>query len=287
MVYTTVLVLSVLLLGYVLICVFYYLLQERLLFVPDDGHSDTFREKVSCAHEDVFLDGEAGAKLHALWLNAKNARGAMLYFHGNTGTVDRWALIAEEFVRSGFDVLLPDYRGYGKSVGHRNEELLYSDALAWYRELEKKREGVKLCVYGRSLGSGLATWLCSRVKPQALVLETPFNALADVARFHSAFIPVKALLKYSFDNTSHLAKARCSVLIAHGDKDKVVPYRLGKQLYEEVKEEVDCEMLSVPGGEHHNLSEFPAFRNALNQFFDRHFPSAEADTKLVEGSEDV
>jgi pimeloyl-ACP methyl ester carboxylesterase len=221
--------------------------------------------------DEVFLDTPHGGRIHAIHIKAKESRGCMLYFHGNTGNLMRWAPIAEEFTSYGFDVFLPDYRGYGKSTGERSEETLYSDALECYNYLLKQYPESEICMYGRSLGSAMAAWVSARTKPGAIVLETPFNNLIDVAEFHSKIIPVKIFLKYTFRSDLHIKRATSPVLIAHGTKDKLVPYKSGLRLYKSIKDGVDAEMLTIPGGKHGDLNGFPIFRSTLKRFFDKHF----------------
>lgn len=213
--------------------------------------------------------------MHALHIKTPSPRGCILYFHGNTGSMTRWAAIAEELTTFGFDVFLPDYRGYGKSKGMRTEELLYSDALMCYQKVLELFPDNRICIYGRSLGSGMAAWLAARVKPAGVILETPYDNMLEVARHHSRIIPVKLFLRYTFRNDIHLRRASAPILIAHGTRDKIVPYKLGISLYQTVKDSGNAKMLTIPGGHHGDLNGFPVFRKALERFFDKHFPKRE------------
>ncbi len=257
---------------YVLLCTFYYFFQEKLIFVPWRRLDRNAEIKLGSDFDEYFLEGEEGGLIHALHIKAGKPRGCILYFHGNTGSISRWGAIAEELTTFGFDVFIPDYRGYGKSRGKRTEALLYKDALLCYHKVKELFPDEKICIYGRSLGSGMASWLASRVECDAVVLETPYNNLLDVARFHSRIIPIKLFLRYTFRNDIYLRQSTAPLLIAHGTKDMIVPYKLGLRLYQTVKSRGNTKMLTIPGGHHGDLNGFPVFRKTMERFFDKYFP---------------
>jgi alpha-beta hydrolase superfamily lysophospholipase len=253
---------------YAAACSFYYFFQERLIFVPFGGwHPGPI--VLGSPYTEVYLEGAEGGHIHALHIKTRASRGCILYFHGNTGSMVRWAPIAEELVTYGFDVLVPDYRGYGKSRGHLSEELLYADALLCYRYVLEHYQEKQVCIYGRSLGSAMAAWLAGRTAPGRVVLETPFNNMLEVATHHARIIPVKLFLRYTFRNDLHLRHCTAPVLIAHGTKDRIVPYKLGLRLYLSTKDFAQVEMLTIPGGRHGNLNGFPTFHQGLQSFLNR------------------
>jgi fermentation-respiration switch protein FrsA (DUF1100 family) len=255
---------------YLGICLFYFFFQEKLLFVPLGKLSDDVPIELGTSSEEIYLEGLEDGRIHALHIKVNSPRGCILYFHGNTGNVQRWGPIAEEFTSFGFDVFLPDYRGYGKSRGRRSQEILFSDAKLCYDHVTKAYGEEKICIYGRSLGSAMASWLAGQTKSGGIILETPFNNLRDVAAYHTKIIPVGFLLRYDFKSELHLRHSQSPILIAHGTKDILVPYRLGFKLYKTVKEK--AEMLTIPGGHHGDLNGYPVFRERLKKFFDKHFP---------------
>lgn len=266
--------------AYAAICLFYFLFQERLIFVPLWRKRCNAPLALASTHEEIFLEAVERGRLHAVHIRADQPRGCILYFHGNTGCISRWASIAEEFTSFGFDVVIPDYRGYGRSTGVRSEEILYADALLWYKRVNELFPANRICIYGRSLGSGIATWLLGQVHPQAAVLETPYDNFINVAKHHTKFIPVQWFLRYTFRNDIHIRNIQSPVLIAHGTKDRIVPYIMGFRIYETAKKYTDAEMVTIPGGRHSDLNGFPIFRNKLSEFFETHFP---AETRLSTG----
>ena len=258
--------------AYFAICAFYYIFQERFIFVPWGKKRGNAPILLGSEFTEYFLDGGDNGHIHAIHIKVRNPRGIILYFHGNTGSIHRWGAIAEELTSFGFDIFLPDYRGYGKSRGKRSEETLYSDAMLCYKKVQELYPDHKICIYGRSLGTAMASWLAARTTPAAIVLETPFNNMIEVAIWHSKIIPVKFFLRYTFRNDLNLAMAKSPILIAHGTKDKIVHYESGLRLYKSLKNHTYAEMLTIPGGNHGNLNGFPVFRETLDRFFDKHIP---------------
>lgn len=273
MIKTAIYIFSSILLVYIAVCAFYYFFQERLIFVPWLKKGGRGSLVLGSKFTEYFLDAEYDGKIHAIKIEAENPRGCILYFHGNTGSIPRWGLITEELTSFGFDIFLPDYRGFGMSTGKRTEEILYSDALTCYKKVCEMYPEKQICIYGRSLGTSMAAWLSARTNPGAVVLETPFNNLIEVAMHSSKIIPAKLFLKYTFRNDLHLVRTNAPVLIAHGTKDKTVPYQSGLRLYKAIENKTDAEMLTIPGGKHGNLNGFPVFRSTLSRFFDKHFPN--------------
>ncbi len=257
---------------YIAICAFYYLFQEKLIFVPWGTMKLDASFALASDFTDVYLEAPDGGHIHAIHIRSKEPRGCILYFHGNTGNIHRWGPIAEELASFHFDIFLPDYRGYGKSKGLRTEETLYSDAMLCYKKVLEEYPEDKICLYGRSLGSGIASWLAARTTPGGIVLETPYNNLLEVASYHSRFIPVKLFLRFVFRSDIHLRRATSPILIAHGTRDNIVPYKSGLRLYNSIRERENAEMLTIPGGKHGNLNQFPVFRDTLQEFFDKYFP---------------
>jgi len=269
---------------YFVVCLFYILFQEKFIFVPFWRKRRDGLSTLATRHDEIFIRGVEGGELHGVHIRIDRPRGCILYFHGNTGDLSRWAPIAEEFTSFGFDVIVPDYRGFGKSKGKRSEEILYSDALMWYKETAERFAEERICIYGRSLGSGVSVWLAARVRARALILETPYDNLINVAHRHAPFIPAARFMRYTFRNDMEIRNVKCPVLIAHGTKDKIVSYRLAFRLYRIAKEHTETVMVSVPGGRHSNLNGFPVFRLGLTDFFDRYYPRIfrdDADTGRV------
>ena len=242
-----------------------YLVQERLIFVPNLIKKDPSIKLVS-DYEDIYISGKSDGKLHGMLLKTDNPKGVILYFHGNTGSLYKWSVLAEELTHYGYDVLPFDYRGYGKSSGKRSEEIMHDDALLFYNVVKEKYGEENIIIYGRSLGSGFATKLAADQNPKKLILETPYDNFRNVADYHFPFLPNRWLLKYEFRNDKNIKNVSCPILILHGTRDRVVPFKLAINLYENIGENVNNQIVTIPRGRHNNLSSFALFREKVREF---------------------
>jgi uncharacterized protein len=130
--------------------------------------------------EEIALPSD-DAVISALYFNADHPKGVVLYFHGNAGSLRSWGAVAASFVGRGYDVLMPDYRGYGKSSGWiASEQMLHDDAAVAYQYLLGRYPEDQIVVYGRSIGSGIATYLAKTHRPRMLILETPYFSLKEI-----------------------------------------------------------------------------------------------------------
>ncbi len=150
--------------------------------------------------EEVFLSSEDGAKLNALHFKVEEPKGVVLYFHGNAGELSSWGRVVQKFVEMNYDVLVMDYRTYGKSTGKLSQKALYNDAQLFYDYLLKRYTEDKIVVYGRSLGTTFATYVAAENHPQQLILEAPFYSLDEVARDRFPIYPGKLVFKIPFSN---------------------------------------------------------------------------------------
>lgn len=248
--------------GYGILCLFYYLLQERFIFVRFRVGRD-YRFRFTHPFEERFIKADDGSELHGLFFPAPEAKGVILYFHGNTGSLRRWGKLAPRFTRLGYSVLMPDHRGYGKSRGKLSEAALHADALRWYDELREHWPEQDIVLYGRSLGSGLATPVAAVRAPRMLVLETPFANLLDVARYYLPILPYTILLRYHMRNDLAVRRVECPVYIFHGKRDTLVPYSSALKLYSRIPSTVEREMFTFPNGHHSDLYRFPRFKRTM------------------------
>ncbi|MEO8733547.1 MAG: alpha/beta fold hydrolase [Flavobacteriales bacterium] len=254
--------LTLLLTAYVGLCLFYWAFQERIIFVRFTLH-ENYRFQFPRAFEELWLDRPDGARLHALYFMVPTQKGVVLYLHGNTGSLRRWGKRAPRFTSLGHSVLMPDPRGYGKSRGKLSEAALMGDALAWYDLLAEKYGEEKIVVYGRSLGSGLAVPIAAQRSPRALILESPFANLFDVAKHYLGILPYRWLLRYPFRNDEAMTRVHCPVYIFHGKRDPLVPYSSALRLYAAVPVDVHRELISFARGYHSDLGGYARFRRRL------------------------
>ena len=147
-----------------------YIFQERILF-QSVKLKPQYKFSFSKTFTEINLKIDDGAQLNGLYFEVDNPKGVILYFHGNKDNLVRWGGIASELTRYKYNILVVDYRGYGKSTGKRSETKLYHDAQLWYNHLKTTFSETKIILYGRSLGATFATYVASNNKPQQLILE--------------------------------------------------------------------------------------------------------------------
>ncbi len=247
---------------YMSIAALLYTLQEKFIFLPsqlEQEYTYSFDEPF----EEFFLEAEDGAKLNALHFKRQVPHGVLLYFHGNAGDLSRWGEIATYFVKKNYDVIIMDYRTYGKSSGNLSEEGLFSDADLFYEYALKSYDEKDIIVYGRSLGAAIATQLASKRNPKKLLLETPFFNLTNLAQDRFPWLPLKHLLKYRFESNKYIKNVRCPVSIFHGTEDSVVPYESGQKLFDIIENE-QKRFYRIEHGDHNDLIEFSAFHEGIH-----------------------
>jgi len=256
----------VVLLIYTGVCVVYFFIQEKFIFVPTLP-GEPFESKLSTESEEFLLDVPHKGRIHALLLKVSEPKGVIFYLHGNTGSLKRWQFMAEEVSGYGYDVFVLDYRGYGQSKGRKSEAFMHRDVEFCYDFITQRYTEKKVIVYGRSLGCAFATRLASRKTPDKLVLETPFYNLLVTGKYYLPFLPVKVLLRYKFRSDIFIQHIDCPILIFHGTKDIVVPHSSALALYRLAeKHDRNIHMTTIVGGKHGNLNSFPLFRERLEEF---------------------
>lgn len=210
-----------------------YLGQRALLYFPDPSTPDPARYGLA---GDIAVAGyrtEDGLDL-AAWYRPATRQGyaTVVYFHGNAGHFGDRAPVARYLWDQGYGVLLAGYRGYGGNPGSPSETGLFADgraALAWLAGQGVPADCTVL--YGESLGSGIAVRLASEARVAAVVLESPFTSIADVAAAHYPIFPVSLLVRDRFDSLARIGAIGAPLLVMHGERDRTVPVRFGRRLY--------------------------------------------------------
>ena len=235
-------------------------LQRRLMFFPEVLAADDALS-FSVPHEERFFASPTGHRLHAVVVRAPSVkRGTILYWHGNAGSVRSWGEVGAQLAPLGFDVVVMDYAGYGKSTGTLSERSMLRDAQAVYDALEKERAPTEeLVVFGRSLGSGVAMFLAAKNRPSRLLLETPYASIVDVAKRLLPWVP-SLLVRIKLPSDAWLREVRCPVHVFHGDADEVIPLASAQLLTPLPPQST---FTVVRGGHHNDLASFAAYREAL------------------------
>ena len=238
--------------GYFVLCLMLFFFQSRMIYFPEIGREDFVTpQQAGMDYQEVTINA-AGEKLHSWFVPAPQARGVVLFFHGNAGSISHRLDYLRMFRELGFSILIFDYRGYGKSSGEPSEIGTYQDAeAAWNYLVETKRIAPSsIVLYGESLGGAVAAWLAARVKPRALIITSTFTSLPDLGAKLYPLFPVRLLTRYEYNAKKYLQAATCPVLIVHSREDEIVPFEHGEQLYTAAHE--PKQLLEIHGG--HNTS---------------------------------
>jgi fermentation-respiration switch protein FrsA (DUF1100 family) len=217
---------------------------------------------------DVWLDTADGVRIHAWWIPRDGASWVTLHVHGNAGNITHRYPQFREILAAGSAILALDYRGYGKSHGRPTERGLYRDADAAYDYLLKSGfRPDQIVVHGESLGTAVAVDLAARRPCAAVVLEAPFTSAKDVARTVAPVIG--PMIVWGFDSRAKIGRIHAPVLFVHGDRDEVIPLRLGQRLFAAAHEPKS--FWFVPGAGHNDISETAgaSYRRHLQSFYER------------------
>jgi uncharacterized protein len=208
-----------------------YVFQRQLLYLPDRTRPE-LAGLAELGVREVTLSTEDGLLLLSWYLPGHLGRPVIAYFHGNGGHIGYRVERLLRFAREGYGVLMLEYRGYGSNPGTPSEAGFYADARAALAFLE--REGVtpnRLVLYGESLGSGVAVQLAAQHEIAALILEAPPTSVAEVAQCHFPYIPAARLVADRFDSLSRIGMVKAPILVLHGERDRIVPIRFGRALF--------------------------------------------------------
>jgi fermentation-respiration switch protein FrsA (DUF1100 family) len=245
-------VLGFLIAGGALILILAWVFQRKLIYFPD-GHVPSPQRFLPAASEVTFRT-EDGLELKGWFAPAAGpAQGTVLVFNGNAGNRSLRAPLAAALAKTGFSVLLFDYRGYGGNPGKPAEEGLLADARGARAYLER-REDVdpsRIVYFGESLGAAVALAAAVERPPGALVVRSPFTSMADVGKYHYPFLPVGLLLRDRYPSLDRVRQLHCPLLVVAGEQDTIVPISQSRTLYEAAAPRLK-RFLLVAGADHND-----------------------------------
>jgi hypothetical protein len=254
--------------AYLALVLLVYFVQPRLVYFPDKQLSNT-PEAAGLDYTAVSIATGDGETLHGWWMPVPDAKGTVLFFHGNAGNISHRINYLTLFRRLGYNTLLFDYRGYGQSSGTPSESGTYLDAQAAWRYLTAT-QGIapgRIVLFGESLGGAVAAWLAAREKPGLLVLASAFTSVPDLAAEFYPFLPVRWISRFDYNTLESLQSVSCPVFIAHSPHDEIIPFEHGQRLFQAVAG--TKQFLPLDGG--HNTGFIfmqPAWKKSLGAFMD-------------------
>lgn len=219
---------------YLGLALYLYVFQARFVYFPDlpSRQVDSTPSDAGLAFEAVTMTTEDGEQLAGWYVPARDARGTLLYLHGNGGNIGHRLDVITTFNRLRLNVFIFDYRGYGASTGKPSEDGTYRDALAaWtYLRQEKNQAAATIILFGESLGGSIASWLAARHAPAGLILYATFTSVPDMARALYPLFPASWLARYRYDTRAALARVHRPLLILHSAEDEIIPFAHGQAL---------------------------------------------------------
>lgn len=242
-----------------------YYFQESMIFHPEVlPFQHEFQFDRPFEERNFVLD--KGIVINAIHFKEPQPKGLIFYLHGNAGSLQNWGEKAADFMDNGYDVLMWDYRSYGKSTGKiKRERMLHKDARRLYELMLKEYHEEQVIIYGASLGTGIATRLASENAPKKLLLETPYFNFYNVAKFHYPYLPNSVLLKYHLNTQKFIQKVKCPIYLFHGTSDQTVPYENSEKL-EALSPNI--KLITLENGLHNNLNTFNLYHTELREILD-------------------
>ena len=224
-------------------------LEPRMAFFPLVGEDATPRD-LGVAFESVTIDTADGERLRVWSLPHADAKATVIYFHGNGGNLSEWVPILVGIHKHGYAVNAVDYRGYGASTGAPTERGLYRDVDAVVRwAVERRPRGIPFVYWGRSLGTTMGAYAATIAKPDGLIVEAGFPDVRSVVR-GSPLALLALVSSYRFPTASFIARARVPSLVMHGDADSVIPFAVGRELFQRIPD--PKQFVTIRGGDHND-----------------------------------
>ncbi len=225
--------------SYSLLVVVVYFMQGRMLYLADvPGRTLTMTPTdVGMDFQDVSIATTDGVMLHGWYIAGRSSR-VLLFFHGNAGNISHRLDSIAQFQELGLSVLIIDYRGYGQSAGRTTESGIYLDADAAWHYLIDDRGIVAndIVIFGRSLGASVASHLASEYQPLALIVESSFTSIPDIAQDLYPWLPVRWLSRLSHATRDYVRDVRSPILIIHSRDDEIIPFHHGEAIFASANE---------------------------------------------------
>jgi uncharacterized protein len=242
-----------------------YLVQDRLLFFPQPLYGPPPPARGDRAVEALEFTAPDGTHLRGWLLRSADVRAPLvLYFGGNAEEVS-WQLRARAWPAP-WSLALVNYRGYGTSEGSPSESDLFADALLVFDALAQRPDvdPARIALIGRSLGSGVATFVASERPVRGVALISPFDSVTEVARHHYPWLPVRLLLRHPFDSLSRAPQIQTPLAVFAGGRDGVVPPAHSRRLFEAWAGAK--RWIEIPEADHGDISIYPAFERGIDDF---------------------
>ena len=248
---------------YIVANVVVYFLQERFIFKAEKLPSDFEFDYEDQVFDEYNIEVDEGVNINGIHFKVRRPKGVVMYLKGNSRSIKGWGKFAIDFTRHGYDVLMIDYRGFGKSTGIRTEEGIKKDLQNIYDRLKAQVDEKYILLYGRSLGSGFATKLASTNSPRMLILDAPYYSVKHITKRYLPIMPMTLILRFPIRTYKWIKYVKCPIKIIHGTNDKLIPFKTSVKL-----SKINSKwtrIYPVINGGHNNLHTFPQYHRFLEE----------------------
>ncbi len=268
----------------IVVCVFVGLIlivvifQSRFIYYPTRQIVDTPRD-ILLDYEDVAFTASDGVKLHGWFVPATDQRGVVLFCHGNAGNISHRLQSIQLFGELGMGTFIFDYRGYGRSAGKVSETGTYLDAAAAWAYLTDRR-GIlpeRIVIFGRSVGGAVAVHLAVQTEPAALIAESTFTSMGDLAADLYPYLPIRPLIRTKYNSIGKIGSAGCPVMVIHSRDDEMIGFEHSQRLFEAAPE--PKQFLELTGGHNEAIADdSQTYQAAVDAFLSKVLGPARGST---------
>ena len=258
---------SSIIIAYIVVIIFVYFYQRNLLYHPSENNYQN--DTIQFNHQEIFIKVNDEIKLKS-WIINKDLKNfkTLVFFHGNAGDLSNRIYKLNELDKLNINILLISWRGFSGNEGYPTEKNLYEDAEAAIKWLNKKKvSNSQIILYGESLGTGVAVEIASKNNFNSIILESPFTSIENSAKIYYPYLPVSFLLKDRYDSISKIKKINSPILIMHGRKDDIVPFFMGKKLFEKANSPKDSYFTDI---DDHMMEFNSQLLNKIKDFIKKH-----------------
>ena len=254
---------------YIGIVLVFFFFEKSLVYKPSVASDPYEMTTIAGVHaRELWLDSDDGTRVHAYFFSPSKDLNTqtpvVLYCHGNAGNISHRLIKLNHFAQEGIPILIMDYRGFGFTEGSPHEQGTYKDAAAgmqWLLDQGWKSQHV--IAHGTSLGGGIASWIHDEHKSGALVLESTFTSIPGVSKMLYPYLP-SFIIKTQYPTLERVKKNTAPLLVIHGDRDNIIPFSMGEELYESSISKQKT-FFHVPNADHDNLMDL-AGREYFKQY---------------------
>ena len=259
--------LKVIIILYCSIGIALYYLQEKFLFHPEKL-SNAYVYDFKVPFEEINIPFNETDTINMVKFFPKDSarRGVVLYFHGNKENIERYARFVTSFTKHGYEVWMEDYPGFGKSTGERTEKKMYQQALQIQKMAAGKYGKDSIIIYGKSFGTGIASYVASETDCKRLILETPYYSIPALFSCYAPIYPTSSMSTYKIPAHEFLLDVHFPISIFQGTNDGIVPYRCAAKLKGSLKP--TDEFITIEKGTHQNLAEFELYQKKIDSLLE-------------------